>query len=54
MKLEIINLSKTYPNGVQALKEINLTIHTGMFRFARSERCRKIDADANAGHVARS
>jgi len=31
MKLIIENLSKTYPNGVQALKDINLTIETGMF-----------------------
>ena len=31
MKLSIQNLQKTYPNGVQALKGINLTIETGMF-----------------------
>ena len=31
MKLEIKNLSKTYPNGVEALKDINLTIEHGMF-----------------------
>lgn len=31
MELKIKNLSKTYPNGVQALKNINLTIPTGMF-----------------------
>jgi len=31
MKLIIENLSKTYPNGVQALKNINLTIEKGMF-----------------------
>lgn len=31
MQLEITNLSKTYPNGVQALKDITLTIPTGMF-----------------------
>jgi ABC-2 type transport system ATP-binding protein len=31
MKLIIENLSKTYPNGVQALKDINLTIYQGMF-----------------------
>ncbi|MCD4817125.1 MAG: ABC transporter ATP-binding protein [Candidatus Cloacimonetes bacterium] len=30
-QLIIKNLSKTYPNGVQALKEINLTISSGMF-----------------------
>ena len=29
--LEIKNLSKTYANGVQALKDINLNIGTGMF-----------------------
>jgi len=31
MELKIENLSKTYPNNVQALKNINLTISTGMF-----------------------
>lgn len=31
MKLEIKNFSKTYSNGVAAAKNINLTIHKGMF-----------------------
>jgi ABC-2 type transport system ATP-binding protein len=31
MELKISNLSKTYPNGVQALKNVNLTIKQGMF-----------------------
>lgn len=31
MELQITNLNKTYPNGVQALKNINLTIPQGMF-----------------------
>lgn len=31
MELIIKNLNKTYPNGVQALKDINLTIGSGMF-----------------------
>ena len=31
MDLQIRNLSKTYPNGVQALKDVSLTIPTGMF-----------------------
>lgn len=31
MKLSIKNLSKTYPNGVQALKNISLEISNGMF-----------------------
>jgi ABC-2 type transport system ATP-binding protein len=31
MQLVINNLSKTYPNGVHALKEVNLTIPNGMF-----------------------
>lgn len=31
MELVIQGLSKTYPNGVQALKDINLTIKQGMF-----------------------
>ena len=29
--LEIKNLNKTYSNGIQALKDINLSIPTGMF-----------------------
>jgi ABC-type multidrug transport system ATPase subunit len=31
MQLIINNLSKTYANGVQALKDVNLTINQGMF-----------------------
>ena len=31
MKLQISNLSKTYPNGTRALDNINLEIQTGMF-----------------------
>ena len=31
MQLEINNLSKTYSNGVQALKDVSLTINKGMF-----------------------
>lgn len=31
MELKISNLSKTYPNGVQALKNVSLSIPTGMF-----------------------
>jgi ABC-2 type transport system ATP-binding protein len=31
MQLKIENLSKTYSNGVQALKNVSLTINTGMF-----------------------
>jgi len=31
MNLSIENLSKTYPNGVQALKNVNLEIPVGMF-----------------------
>ena len=31
MNLTITNLSKTYPNGVEALKNVNLEIPTGMF-----------------------
>jgi ABC-2 type transport system ATP-binding protein len=31
MELAINNLSKTYPNGVQALKNVSLSISTGMF-----------------------
>ena len=31
MKLEIKNLAKTYSNGVQAIKDVNLSINSGMF-----------------------
>jgi ABC-type multidrug transport system ATPase subunit len=31
LELRIENLSKTYPNGVRALQDVNLTIPTGMF-----------------------
>lgn len=31
MQLKINNLSKTYANGVKALKDVSLTIHKGMF-----------------------
>ncbi|MGC4038451.1 MAG: ABC transporter ATP-binding protein [Chitinophagaceae bacterium] len=31
MKLTISNLSKTYPNGVQAIKNVNLVLENGMF-----------------------
>lgn len=31
MKLEISNLTKTYPNGVVALNNVNLSIESGMF-----------------------
>lgn len=31
LELRIEKLSKTYPNGVQALKEVTLTVPTGMF-----------------------
>src|SRR5688572_22376504 len=31
MQLVIQNLNKTYSNGVQALKDVNLTINQGMF-----------------------
>ena len=31
MQLKISNLSKTYPNGVEALKNVSLTINNGLF-----------------------
>ena len=31
MELKISNLTKTYPNGVVALKNVSLTISNGMF-----------------------
>src|SRR5918993_5595971 len=31
MELQIRGVSKTYPNGVQALKEVSLTIPAGMY-----------------------
>ena len=40
--LEIQNLSKTYPNGVQALRDVSLQIPAGMYgllaRTARANR----------------
>ena len=31
MELRITDLSKTYPNGVHALKDVTLEVHAGMF-----------------------
>ena len=31
MTLQITNISKLYPNGVQALKDVSLTIPNGMY-----------------------
>ena len=31
MKLSIKNISKTYPNGIEALKNVSLEIGNGMF-----------------------
>src|SRR5215468_10589457 len=31
MRLAIDSLSKTYPNGVQAIKQVSLTLNEGMF-----------------------
>ncbi len=31
LRLTISNLSKTYPNGVQALRGVSLDVGTGMF-----------------------
>ena len=31
MELRIQDVSKTYPNGVQALKQVHLTIPCGMY-----------------------
>jgi ABC-type multidrug transport system ATPase subunit len=31
MQLRIENLSKTYPNGTRALRDVSLSIPTGMF-----------------------
>src|SRR5580692_5919959 len=31
MKLTISSLCKTYPNGVQAIKDVSLTLNNGMF-----------------------
>jgi ABC-2 type transport system ATP-binding protein len=36
LELRIDNLSKTYPNGVQALRDVSLTIPTGMFGLAEA------------------
>lgn len=59
MELIIRNLSKTYPNGVQALKDVSLTIGKGMFGLlgqngaGKSTLMRTIATlqDADAGNV---
>ena len=39
MLLSINNLSKRYRNGVQALKDVSLSIPTGMFGLVGLEVC---------------
>jgi ABC-2 type transport system ATP-binding protein len=59
MQLIIKNLSKTYSNGVQALKNMNLTINSGMFGLlgpngaGKSSLMRTIATlqDANSGSI---
>ena len=52
MELTIRNLSKTYPNGVQALDDVTLTIPTRHVRPARPERRRQVHPDAHPRHAA--
>ena len=47
MKLTINTLSKTYANGVHALKDVSLTLNNGMFGSSGTKRRRQIFADAN-------
>ena len=54
MNLTVRDLSKTYRNGVEALKEVNLTIPPGNVRLARTKRSRKVDLDADPGYAAGS
>lgn len=35
MQLDIRNISRTYPNGVEALKDVTLTIPPGMYGLAK-------------------
>ena len=59
MQLKIQNLSKTYPNGVQALKNVSLTINNGLFGLlgpngaGKSSLMRTIATlqDADSGYV---
>lgn len=59
MQLTISNLNKIYPNGVQALKNISLTIHNGLFGLlgpngaGKSSLMRTIATlqDANSGSI---
>ena len=47
MQLAIRDLSKTYPNGTQALKDVSLDVPPGMFGLLGRERRRQVDADAD-------
>ncbi len=52
MELRIRDVSKTYPNGVQALKDVTLTIPARDVRPARPQRRRQVHADAHPRHAA--
>ena len=52
MDLVIENLSKTYPNGVQALERRHPDHPARHVRPARAERRRQVDADAHPRHAA--
>jgi hypothetical protein len=47
MTLHIRNVSKTYSNGVQALKDVALTIPAGMYGLLRSQRFGEVHVNAH-------
>ncbi len=52
MALTITGLSKTYPNGVKALKNLSLTIGNNMFGLLGPNGAGKSSPDAHRRHAA--
>jgi ABC-type Na+ transport system ATPase subunit NatA len=52
LSLKITGLSKTYPNGVKALKDLTLTIGNHMFGLLGTQWSRQEHFDANSRHLA--
>ena len=54
MELKIKNLSKTYSNGVQALKDVTLNIPQGMFGLLGPNGAGKSILNENLSNIATS